>query len=502
MSTSPKVFCSHRSKDKARVKDIARQLAAAGIDPWVDEWEILPGTNFVDAINKGLEECNAGLIFFSSEVKDGQWVQAEIATFTIQAIEDRKQVIPVMLEDGVPVPQLLRPYSPLRASQVDRLIDAIYGRTGKPRVAAPRPQAATHRFLIRLRKTAEHEIAVSAERDGNTVSPEQTVRLGAGFHFSYSDFLHARIPGARHASAAEIAAARDRDLRELGRAVGRVLFPGPIEPALIETLDRAAAANEQVDLTIETADPALICIPFEAASFTNGRIPALEPGVRMSRFLAGCGAQKPVPRAGPLKILVAIAAPDENKSRNSVLGYERETQSILDSTEEAQRLGNANVRILEVGSLQEIQRALKQDACHVLHLSGHGSAGMIELEDEDGAPQSTTAEKLAQAIRESGRPAPVIFLASCHSGAGDSETAGLAQDLLRRGVPAVVAMQSAVMDVYATRLAKAFYDALSADEPHGGGRLAGRGGERRLRKTLVRVHNRECRLTGLSQLHH
>jgi hypothetical protein len=54
MPDHPKVFCSYRSVDKARVQDIVEQLKAAGIDPWWDSWEINPGDNFVARIDEGL----------------------------------------------------------------------------------------------------------------------------------------------------------------------------------------------------------------------------------------------------------------------------------------------------------------------------------------------------------------------------------------------------------------------------------------------------------------
>jgi tetratricopeptide (TPR) repeat protein len=489
MARNPKVFCSHRWKDKPRVKEVALQLAAAGIDPWVDEWEIRPGDDFVALINRGLESCDAGLIFFSNEVEGGKWVQAEIGALTVQAVEDGKPLIPVLLDPGVPIPPLLRPRSRLGSGQIEQLIDAIYGRTGKPAVAPPRVEVTRRRFIVRLRKAGAGQVAVAAEADGKPLADEEPVRLGPGFHYSYSEFLHALPADSRQASLEEVAAQRERDLRQLGRVVGRVIFPGAVDRALDDLLNQVASAGEQLELAIETADVELVSIPFEAASLSNGRVPALEPGVTMSRRLAGCSATAPKPRPGPLKILVAVGAPDEDKTPNTVLDYERELQSILDAVEEAQRFGNAAVRILEVGSLEEIQRALEQEAYHVLHLSGHGRAGTIELEDEDGAPVPATAAQLADAVRESGRPAPLVFLASCHSGGGDTETAGLAQELLRKGVPAVIAMQSAVSDSYATQLAKALYDGLSKGErPLASVALAHarRELERERRKTLER----------------
>src|SRR5580692_1085123 len=125
MARNLKVFCSHRSKDKPTVKEVAAKLAAAGIEPWRDEWEILPGSDFVAAINRGLETCDAGLVFFSNEVEAGKWVQAEISALTVQAIDDGKPLIPILLDRDVPVPPLLRARSRLGVEQISELIDAI-----------------------------------------------------------------------------------------------------------------------------------------------------------------------------------------------------------------------------------------------------------------------------------------------------------------------------------------------------------------------------------------
>ena len=89
---------------------------------------------------------------------------------------------------------------------------------------------------------------------------------------------------------------------------------------------------------------------------------------------------------------------------------------------------------------------------------------MIEMEDEDGRAVPMTAVDLANAIRQSGKPVPLIFLASCLSGVSGSDTVGLAQELLQHGMPLVLAMQSSVSDWYATRLAGSFYEQLSRME--------------------------------------
>ena len=148
-----------------------------------------------------------------------------------------------------------------------------------------------------------------------------------------------------------------------------------------------------------------------------------------------------------------------------MLNIERELESILDAVEKARVLGNAYVRVLEVGSPDQIGAALRTQL-HVLHLSGHGNQAVLELEDEDGNPVPTNAAQLAGRIRDSGHPAPLIVLSSCHGGRGGHESASFAQGLIDSGVPGVLAMQTAVSDYYATELAGKFYQELArAEQP-------------------------------------
>ena len=106
----------------------------------------------------------------------------------------------------------------------------------------------------------------------------------------------------------------------------------------------------------------------------------------------------------------------------------------------------------------------------MLHLSGHGASGSIELADEDGQAIRVGAEELTGAFQEIGRTVPLLFLSSCDSG---GEVASLAVALHRRGLERVVAMQAPVSDGYATELAAAFYRQLSiAPFPRAGVALA------------------------------
>jgi tetratricopeptide (TPR) repeat protein len=454
-----RVFCSHRSRDNERVRAIAAQLAAAGIDPWVDDWEIRPGDDIVRKINDGLAACDAGLLFVSSSTLESPWVSAEVSAMVYQRIQEGRCLIPVMIDADAPLPPLLKPYARLGAGQVEALVDAIYGRSSKPVVAAPRAQVRERSFRVALRSLPEG-LGIRTERDGEAVGPEATARLGAGFSYSYRDFLTSRPAGAR-ASAGERAAQAQADLLRLGDAVGAAIFTPPIDSSLAALLGEARGRGESVRLSFETAEPPLLAIPFEAARLPGGLLPALEPGVRVIRRFTAAAPPPLTPLPGPLRILVAVGAPDEGRTSGAVLDSERELDTILNAVEEARRFGNAEVRILEVGHPGEIQKALEAQAFHVLYVSGHGTAGQIEMETEEGDPVAVRPEDLAGVIRAAERPLPLVFLSSCLSGAGGGELASFAQGLLAAGLPQVLAMQTSVSDWYATRLAGAFLQHLS-----------------------------------------
>lgn len=428
MTDRIRVFCSHNSVDKPRVKSVAERLAAAGIDPWVDAWEIAPGDDIVARINAGLAQCQVGLIFFSRTTLEKPWVRNEVSTLTYQAIEDGKAVIPVMLDPDAPVPELLRPRARVAGEDLERLIDAIYGRSGKPRLGPVRTLARERRLRIRLEQSDDDRLQVSAELDGEPRAAEPS-RLEPALRRSYREFLESAPPGLSRLSVQEVALRRDQDLARLGAALGQALLPRAVGAELAAALRDTAAAGETLRLEIES-DPDLLALPFEAARLPDGRIPALDPGVRFLRRRIGLQSEAVDPLPGPLRILVAVGAPDEGTTANTVLDYERELSTLLDVVDRARENGNAEVKILEVGDPEQIRRALQARAYQVLHLSGHGRAGIIELEDEDGRAVPVTAEELAASLRAAERRPPLVFLASCLSGAGDSDTSGFAQGLL------------------------------------------------------------------------
>lgn len=101
MTAAPKVFVSHASEDKARfVLGFAARLRAAGIDAWLDRWEMLPGDSVVDRIfEEGLAEAGAVVVVLSVHSVDKPWVREELNAAFVKRVAGRTKLIPVLLDD-------------------------------------------------------------------------------------------------------------------------------------------------------------------------------------------------------------------------------------------------------------------------------------------------------------------------------------------------------------------------------------------------------------------
>ncbi|WP_326558523.1 CHAT domain-containing protein [Micromonospora sp. NBC_01796] len=243
-------------------------------------------------------------------------------------------------------------------------------------------------------------------------------------------------------------------LARLGQRLSAALFDADSLDQLT-TLVTNADDGTVIDVVIDADGPAHE-LPFELIRLTDQRVLATVEGVRLIRTVAGVPAAPQPPTPGPLKILVAVGAPEHTE--NPPLDIEAEMQAIVGVIG---GLGRVEVTILEVAGPQEIADALRRDAYHVLHLSAHGSPYGVELEDRDGNAVEVQAEDLVRALRRAGRPVPLIVLSSC-DGAADADT-GLATTLLRHGANRVIAMQTSVSDAYATRLLTRVYGALAEE---------------------------------------
>jgi len=327
---------------------------------------------------------------------------------------------------------------------------------GTGTVPGPGRPALHTQLLIEASMAGDRQVASAVWLGGSLVCQRQAT-------------LAVEVAGVWGALQLPAMAAAER-MADAGRRLARTLFDEDAQ----RLMDRLPP-GDSVEVVLRAAGSAS-SLPVElvrlAADGGEVRPLGLVPGVSVCRRTAvGAGRSEDDPFAGkplavvpglpgPLKILAAVAAPDETKTPNAPLDVEAEMQAVLDAVSDMGGGPAAQVRILEVASLAQIRQALARDVFHVLHLAAHGSAEAVELEDEDGSPVAVTAQSLMQALRQAGRPVPLIVLSSCSG--GSAATQAMAAGLIERGADRVIAMLAPVTDGYATLLARRLYQQLAA----------------------------------------
>jgi hypothetical protein len=96
------VFLCYHEDDGPSVLTLARQLEAAGIHPWLDEWHLIPGRPWMRAIEKALDSCPVCAIFIGpSGISPWQHEQMWVAIARrVADASGRYRVIPVILPGG------------------------------------------------------------------------------------------------------------------------------------------------------------------------------------------------------------------------------------------------------------------------------------------------------------------------------------------------------------------------------------------------------------------
>jgi WD40 repeat protein len=94
------VFISHASADLAAAEKLAQLLKDRGLKPWLDEWDLVLGEPWQEAIEAALARCAACAVLFGPGAT-GPWQKEELRTAIQNQVEGGAlRVIPVLLPDA------------------------------------------------------------------------------------------------------------------------------------------------------------------------------------------------------------------------------------------------------------------------------------------------------------------------------------------------------------------------------------------------------------------
>lgn len=90
------IFVSHASEDKdAFVRPLAHALKREGLKVWFDEFSLRPGDSLRRSIDRGLQECTAGLVVLSPAFFAKEWPQRELDALFTSEMVGRTKLIPI-----------------------------------------------------------------------------------------------------------------------------------------------------------------------------------------------------------------------------------------------------------------------------------------------------------------------------------------------------------------------------------------------------------------------
>src|SRR3954447_10647836 len=91
------VFLSHSSADKPAVEKLARKLLDAGLSPFLDKWNLVPGEPWQEALEEALDSSRTCAVFLGPS-GIGPWQNEEMRAALQSRVSERGfRVIPVLL---------------------------------------------------------------------------------------------------------------------------------------------------------------------------------------------------------------------------------------------------------------------------------------------------------------------------------------------------------------------------------------------------------------------
>ena len=257
--------------------------------------------------------------------------------------------------------------------------------------------------------------------------------------------------------------------KQYGARLFDAVFAGPVGECLRRSMDRAQDAGAGLRIRLRLSDvPELAGLPWELL-YDRGDdwFVALSGSTPVIRYLHLPARPRAVRVELPLRILVIRSGPTGYPPLDMAAEWAKVAGALAGLAD----AGLVAVTELAAPTLSELRRTLAQDTFHVLHYMGHGRfdrlrGGVLLFTGQDGRSVPVTGGDLGVMLADHAS-LRLAVLNACEAGRTDPEDpfAGVAETLVRRGIPAVVAMQFEVSDEAAVELAPALYGALAAGLP-------------------------------------
>ncbi|MCZ0898341.1 CHAT domain-containing protein [Microcoleus sp. HI-ES] len=271
------------------------------------------------------------------------------------------------------------------------------------------------------------------------------------------------------------------NLVALGQQLYSGLFQGNLRDSWTCAQGIAQHRREVLQLRLGLKGRRLPRLPWEVLH-AGDRPLATGTDVVFSRYQPGTSLFKQtriLPSGGPLKILMAIASPSDRDSlqlKREVLHLQQELQNrTANPLKNSPHSPEIQLTILEQPDREQLTQALEQGHYQVLHYAGHSNLGsrggeLYLVSSRTGLTETLSGDDLAGLLVNNGIQMAVFN--SCRGAYGDpsdladdSPERNLTEALVKRGIPAVLAMAESIPDDVALTLTRLFYRNLNQGYP-------------------------------------
>ncbi len=270
-------------------------------------------------------------------------------------------------------------------------------------------------------------------------------------------------------------------LVKLGQQLYQGLFQGTLQKSWICAQAIAQNRGELLQLRLGVKGKQLSSLPWEVLHDGNRPL-ATGTDVGFSRFQPGMSSRLDAHTLTfnqPFKILVAIAAPTDQDSlqvEQEVLHLQQELQRETQRSSDT-RLCRPEIQlaILKQPDREQLTQALEQGQYQVFHYAGHSNLGrsggeLYLVNRRTGLTEPLNGEDLAGLLVNNG--VQMAVLNSCRGAYGhtssvedDAAQLNLAEALVKRGIPGVLAMAERIPDEVALTLTRLLYRNLNQGHP-------------------------------------
>jgi tetratricopeptide (TPR) repeat protein len=289
--------------------------------------------------------------------------------------------------------------------------------------------------------------------------------------------------GASNQSASNYASSGNAtaNLISLGKQLYEALFQGSIRDSWMRAQGIAQHRQEILRLRLGLKDDLLPRLPWEVLHAGDRPI-STGTEVVFCRYHSGFSriaaplqfSRPPSDPYEPLRILMVVAAPSDQARLALNKEIEQLQAEVNSSLRDVGANGGANsqieLTILDQPGREELTQALEHRHYHVMHYAGHSNLGetggdIYLVSRQTGLTETLSGEDLAGLLANNGIQMAVFNSCRGSYTAASDGTGNLAQALVRRGIPAVLAMAERIPDNVALNLSRLFYRNLKRAYP-------------------------------------